>query len=286
MVALDNVRRDYQRAICEELVAFYGDSHIPTIADRTSPGSVDLSCRLISALGMQLGAEERSQETINRRFCDLTAEFIIRALSVLHRANTQDWSVVIGGMASDFVDLLGNHSTLPRLQRALAADPQVRTELDRYYLITPDIIVGRKQARASLAEGAQPTAQRELNGNPSAPSDEGGGGKSFVRASISCNWMLRSNQIHSVHTEPLNLIRTQECIVPHIMVVTFEPLPNRLASIALGSGDIDCTYHVALHELRVAVRDCGNDAHIEQLEGLIEGKRLRDVGDLPFDLAI
>ena len=44
--------------------------------------------------------------------------------------------------------------------------------------------------------------------------------------------------------------------VPHIMVVTAEPSPSRIASLALGTGDIDCVYHFALYELLDAVSKC------------------------------
>jgi hypothetical protein len=41
--------------------------------------------------------------------------------------------------------------------------------------------------------------------------------------------------------------------VPHIVAVTAEPLPSCLASLALGTGDIDCVYYFALVELEEAV---------------------------------
>jgi len=37
-------------------------------------------------------------------------------------------------------------------------------------------------------------------------------------------------------------------------VVTGEPTPVRISSLALGTGDIDCVYHFALPELLAAVR--------------------------------
>ena len=51
----------------------------------------------------------------------------------------------------------------------------------------------------------------------------------------------------------MNLIRNRKGHLPHIVVVTGEPLPSRLSSIALGTGDIDCVYHFALEELINAV---------------------------------
>lgn len=46
-----------------------------------------------------------------------------------------------------------------------------------------------------------------------------------------------------------NLIRNRKGNLPHIVVVTGEPMPARIASLALGTGDIDCVYHFALYEL-------------------------------------
>lgn len=70
------------------------------------------------------------------------------------------------------------------------------------------------------------------------------------------------------------------------MVVTGEPLPSRLSSLALGTGDIDCVFHFALYELIDAVKDTGAEDSIEILKILVGGKRLRDISDLPLDLAI
>ena len=78
-------------------------------------------------------------------------------------------------------------------------------------------------------------------------------------------------------------MRNRKGKTPHIVVVTGEPLPGRIASIANGTGDIDCIYHFALRELKVAVADSDSDA--ELLDTLVTGSRLRDISDLPFDLA-
>lgn len=72
---------------------------------------------------------------------------------------------------------------------------------------------------------------------------------------------------------------------PHIAIVTAEPYPQRIASLALGTGDIDCVYHFALDELTEAAREVGNAALTDMMDILVGGKRLRDIADLPFDLA-
>jgi hypothetical protein len=53
----------------------------------------------------------------------------------------------------------------------------------------------------------------------------------------------------------------------------------------MGTGDVDCTYHGALYELKEAVDVSGNSDQAEMLDTLISGRRLRDISDLPFDLA-
>ena len=70
------------------------------------------------------------------------------------------------------------------------------------------------------------------------------------------------------------------------MVVTAEPTPSRLASIALGTGDIDCVYHFALYELQETVKTLGMNDAVDLLAIMVRGKRLKDISDLPFDLAV
>jgi len=82
------------------------------------------------------------------------------------------------------------------------------------------------------------------------------------------------------------LIRSRKGHTPHIAIITAEPYPQRISSLALGTGDIDCVYHFALKELNDAVEELGNDSVSDMLDTLVQGKRLRDISDLPFDLVI
>ena len=112
------------------------------------------------------------------------------------------------------------------------------------------------------------------------------GGKPILHASISAKWTIRSDRAQNSRTEALNLIRNRKGHLPHIVVVTAEPLPSRLASIAMGTGDIDCVYHFALYELIQAVKQAGAEDALEMLNVLISGKRLKDISDLPLDLSV
>ena len=45
-------------------------------------------------------------------------------------------------------------------------------------------------------------------------------------------------------------------------------------------------YHFALNELQEAVGAVGSEDQLDMLRGMIDGRRLSDISDLPFDLAM
>lgn len=81
-------------------------------------------------------------------------------------------------------------------------------------------------------------------------------------------------------------IRNRKGRTPHIVIVTAECLPSRLASLALGTGDIDCLYHIALPELIESLDKLDFSDAKDMLDTMICGKRIRDITDLPLDLAV
>ncbi len=48
-------------------------------------------------------------------------------------------------------------------------------------------------------------------------------------------------------------------------------------------GDLDCVYHIALPELLAA---CEADEEMDVINDMVVGRRLRDIADLPLDLAV
>jgi NgoMIV restriction enzyme len=92
--------------------------------------------------------------------------------------------------------------------------------------------------------------------------------------------------VDNPQSEALNLIRNRKGHLPHIVVVTAEPTPSRLASIALGTGDIDCVYHFALYELQETLKALAYEDATDLLDVMVQGKRLKDISDLPLDLAV
>ena len=49
------------------------------------------------------------------------------------------------------------------------------------------------------------------------------------------------------------MIRHRRGRQPHLVTVTAEPLPTRLASIARGTGEVDAVYHIAYDALDASV---------------------------------
>jgi len=167
-------------------------------------------------------------------------------------------------------------------------NPELKAALGGDYLITPDIII----ARMPEADRTINTQEQFVEQSPTTAtltpirSVNVTGSPAILHASVSCKWTIRSDRAQNTRTEALNLIRNRKGNTPHVVVVTFEPLPGRIASIAMGTGDVDCTYHVALPELREAAHESKRDGLAELLEELVEGRRLRDISDLPLDLAV
>ena len=131
----------------------------------------------------------------------------------------------------------------------LAATPELRVTLGRDYLIRPDVCVG-------LRTGAEP----------------------FLQAAVSCKWTIRSDRVQNIRHENNQMIRHRRARLPHLVAVTAEPLPTRLASIARGTGEVDAVYHIAFEELGAAVARAGNPEQRNAWEECVGQERL-----LPFD---
>lgn len=71
-----------------------------------------------------------------------------------------------------------------------------------------------------------------------------------------------------------------------LVAVTAEPLPTRIAAIVLRVGDLDCVYPFALPELQESLIELDNPDQPELLDMMVEGMRLHNISDLPFDLAV
>lgn len=188
------------------------------------------------------------------------------------------FTITKGGGIAQF----DQYAHLEDLEAIAKANREIATAIGSDYLIKPDIVVSREpeedatiNATGTLVDmdTARLTSLRKVNQE-----------MAILHASISCKWTLRSDRAQNARSEGLNLVRNRKGRLPHIAVITAEPMPGRVASLALGTGDIDCVYHFALYELRKALVDQKREETLDTLDMMIEGKRLRDISDLPLDL--
>ena len=106
----------------------------------------------------------------------------------------------------------------------------------------------------------------------------------LLHAAVSCKFTIRSDRVQNVRHEGVILTRHRRGRQPHIVVVTAEPLPTRLAAIARGTGEIDAVYHVALEALQTATKVAGTQAQQDALAEIVGQHRLLDVTELPTTL--
>jgi len=153
------------------------------------------------------------------------------------------------------------------------------------YVVQPDIVVGKKPISDEVINEFGILKDGDLDHAKYTTLRERNSPRQILHAVISCKWTIRTDRAQNTRTEVLNLIRNRKGHLPHIVAITAEPWPARVAALALGTGDLDYVYHFALPELIESVKESGNEDAVESLKIMVDGKRLRDVSDLPFDLA-
>lgn len=249
-----------------------------SIADEGNTRSQRLSAYLVSRLGTVRTAEKRPGQTLGDEFEAAVTVFLQATFLKLDHLRPGTWDIVHSpGAIAQFEQYLH----LASLMELVREHPEVEASLGGDYLIKPDIVISRQPEPDSVLNKVGVIVDSVTPAR--APLRKTNNAHPLLHASISCKWTLRSDRSQNARTEALNLIRNRKGRVPHAVVVTAEPLPSRLASIALGTGDLDCVYHFALPELLEA---CEKENDVDALKVLIDGKRLRDISDLPLDLAI
>jgi hypothetical protein len=188
------------------------------------------------------------------------------------------WSVIANpGRIGQFEQ----YQHLDALLELVKNHPETRASLGGDYLIRPDLVIVREPEPDTSINTVRTTVVSD--GFPAhSPLRLSNNNLCLLHASISCKWTIRSDRSQNTRTEALNLMRNRKGSVPKAVAVTAEPLPSRIGSIAYGTGDLDCIYHIALPELLAACKAEDDD---EELRVLIEGRRLRDIADRPLDLA-
>lgn len=179
------------------------------------------------------------------------------AAELLARDPDRVWEVERRRLITDFEQ----YRHLARLDRLIREDATgtLAVEIGRDYLVRPDVTVG-------------------VVVDP--------GGSPVLHAAVSCKWTIRSDRVQNIRHEGVILTRHRRGRQPHIVTVTAEPLPSRIASIARGTGEVDAVYHVAFEELEEAVRVAGTNEQRRVLAELVGQSRLKNFIDLAAVLAL
>ncbi len=274
-------RKNFHAALLNSVLRV-DDAGIASNADRGNKNSISVASGIARRIGMEVRGTRLAGQRSGNRFEEICLAFLENTFLRLAHLRPGAWNIRRG--ARSIIARHEQYAHLTALQEAASRDSQLAAALGSDYIITPDMVITREteedaaiNARESLVDEqyTRLASLRKING-----------GLPLLHASISCKWTIRSDRAQNSRTEALNVIRNRKGHLPHIVVVTGEPLPSRLASIALGTGDIDCVYHFALLELRETLEELELSDAQEMLEIMVGGKRLKDIADLPLDLAV
>jgi hypothetical protein len=286
-MSIAKLRQEYHRCICEEIIKLNkdGETSYPNFADKGSRASRAIAWGIVNRINCPSKGEEISGQARGRLFETITGDFLENAFKLLYHLRPGKWCYSVQTSISDF-DQYGH---LAELEKIIEQNYELASALKTAdYIIKPDIVIGRwpvsdEEINAESAVINSDNSIATLTPLRSANLEHP---RQILHASISCKWTIRSDRSQNARTEALNLIRNRKGHLPHVVAVTAEPLPTRIASLALGTGDLDCVYHFALPEMQESTAETENEDQMDMLMMLIKGRRLRDISDLPFDLAI
>lgn len=291
--ALAEQRRRFHASLLENNTLGINKNGVVSIADEKNKSSEQFASSIYEQILVSTRDERLRGQTnrlpgqrAGRQFEVAVTSFLENTFPLLSSLRPGSWHIENLGSSRTGLGVAGYvpYRHLEDLQKAVLASPELRTVIGNNYVISPDILIAREpEADDNIESGgivlsgdtARYTPVR-LN-NQTTP---------ILHAVISCKWTMRSDRAQNTRSEALNLIRNRKGRQPHIIAVTAEPTPSRISSLALGTGDLDCVYHFALPELQHAVNTSGNDEAASLLDSMISGERLRDIADLPLDLAI
>jgi len=280
---ISDARAKFHAALLANLYVLDGNGR-PSNADKSQKTSSSIAGHVAAALGVATGPSLSAQAAGNE-FERVTAEFLRSTFLKLTGLRPGEWDIHhVRSRSGVSIAHYEQYAHLGDIEKAAGKTPEIRVLLGNDYTIASDVVIARRpesddaiNADALLVDDLTAT-RASIRLRPKV--------RPSLHACISCKWTMRSDRAQNARSEALNLIRSRRGRTPHIVVLTAEPVPSRLASLALGTGDIDCVYHIALPELDAATASLANGKPRDLLKLMVDQGRLKDVSDLPLDLAI
>lgn len=280
---LSEARRGFHAALLSSVLRTDAKG-VPSNADKDSAASKRIAAGIMEKLGAEAVGARLSGQMAGSKFEEICKEYLEETFPALNHLRPGKWNISKGVGGRSAIAQFDQYEHLAALDHASKSNPELAAALGSDYLIKPDVVVVRSPEDDDTINSEDNLV--DLTTARHTPIRKTNSERPILHASVSCKWTMRSDRAQNARSEGLNLVRNRKGKLPHVVVLTGEPTPNRIASIALGTGDIDCVYHFALPELVDTVKELNMmDAH-ELLQTMIHGKRLRDIGDLPLDLII
>jgi hypothetical protein len=220
-----------------------GWSLVPNFADVDNAESIRIGAGVLDELGAARGEPSDVPRDPGGPLEQAVRDHLAAALPEIHP--DRGWDVLRGAIITRF----DQYAHLSAVDELVRANPELRITVGMDYLIKPDVTV---------ALGNVPTAS----------------GQPPLHAAISCKWTIRSDRVQNIRHECLQMIRHRRGRQPHLVTVTAEPLPSRLASIARGTGEVDAVYHVAFDALDASVAQHANPEQKEAWREVTGQRRL------------
>ena len=268
---------DLKPAISRRLAAPIGGA--VSVADIDNASSITIAWEWASRLPGNFAEKKPSQEP-GKLFQFAVRDFLQAGFALGSEIRPGNWHWKTEHAISHF----DQYAHMTDIRQALERDKELRTIFSEQWLVVPDIVVYRSPISAvdlGRQEGVPIATLSPLLDDAQLSRNH-----PLLHASVSCKITMRSDRAQNTRTEALNLMRNRKGRTPAIVAVTAEPLPTRLASLALGTGDVDFVYHCARPELREALSAVGNEDQLDMLNTIVQGRRLRDISDLVLDLLI
>lgn len=279
-------RRNYHRRLLENGILTIDANGVASNADSGNRLSKAIARGLVESLEFDAQVQQKAvAQTSGANFEQVNMQFLQETFPLLQNLRPGKWHIEKLGnrnpvKASSFVQ----YEHLEYLAQLTETDAKLAASLGNDYMVAPDVVIYREPETDEFINAERLIVDDDTCKHTDIRKKNGG--LPILHASISAKWTIRSDRAQNSRTEALGLIRNRKGHLPHIVVVTGEPLPSRLASIAMGTGDIDCVYHFALTELVQIIEAQQAEDALDMLRILIEGKRLKDISDLPLDLAV
>jgi NgoMIV restriction enzyme len=200
---------------------------VPNCADVDNAESMRIAAGVLDVLGVSRDEPSNAPKDPGGPLEQAVCDHLGVALAARHPDRT--WQVGRGVVITRF----DQYAHLSEVDALVRANPELRITIGMDYLIRPDVTVA-------------------LAGVPTAST------LPPLHAAVSCKWTIRSDRVQNIRHECLQMIRHRRGRQPHLVTVTAEPLPSRLASIARGTGEVDAVYHIAYDAMDASVAEYAN----------------------------